>query len=139
MDWWLIPLGIAAAALLRFVWVAAFHPRETVSAVPELSAYVPVEPGAGRSVGRAGDATPTVRPSAVAPTTSPGRDVDSEPIQTDQVAPGVAVVETELIAAGDTDQNGGIWIELDITPLFHSSESRQIVDVTKIEDPEVTP
>ena len=137
MDWWLIPLGIAAAALLRFVWVVAFQPGETVSAVPELSAYVPVEPGAGRSVGCAEDDAPTVRPSAVVPVTSPGRDVDSEPDQIDQGAPGVAVAETELIADGDADQNDGIWIELDITPLFPSSESRQIVDVAEAEDPEV--
>ena len=36
------------------------------------------------------------------------------------------------------DDDDGIWIELDIEPLFPSSQSRQIVDLTEEHDPEST-
>ena len=39
---------------------------------------------------------------------------------------------------GEAADDGGIWIELDIEPLFPSSE-RQIVDLTEEQDPEVSP
>lgn len=95
MDWWLIPIGLAVLALLRYLWVAAFNGRDTVSAMPELDGYVPGERGG----------------------VEPPRETASDP-------------QREV-------DDGGTWIEIDIEPLFASSESRQIVEVT--EDPEVTP
>lgn len=110
MDWWLVPVGLGVAVLLRFVWVA-FHTRENVSAMPELDGYVP-----GGSVGsREGDPL-----EAMEPRTGPAAGGDSARDGED--------------AGGD-----GIWIELDIEPLFSSSETSRIVDLTEEQDPEATP
>lgn len=107
MDWWLVPIGLGVAVLLRFVWVA-FHRRETVSAMPELDGYVP---GASR---------------------------EEDPLEATEPPTGPA-------AGGDAARDGegaggdGIWIELDIEPLFASSETAQIVDLTEEQGPEATP
>lgn len=126
MDWWLVPVGIAVVVLLWFLWEAAFHSRETVSAMPELEGYVPAESDLARS--RSGDSMHdplAVDQSSERSTT--GRTLDSH---SDEEVPSTEATESEV----DDD---GIWIEIDIEPLFASSESRQIVEVT--EDPEVTP
>lgn len=126
MDWWLIPVGIAVIALVWLLWAAAFHTGETVSALPELDGYVPGESDLSRSD------TAKQDPQVVEP---------SEGAPNDQAA-GADAVGTARPAEGDSggaesDEEDGIWIEIDIEPLFASSESRQIVEVT--EDPEVTP
>ncbi|MDH3248711.1 MAG: hypothetical protein OEQ47_07105 [Acidimicrobiia bacterium] len=105
MDWWLVPVGLGVAVLLRVVWVA-FHTRETVSAMPELDGYVP-----GGS--REGDPLEATEPRT-GPAAGGARDGED--------------------AGGD-----GIWIELDIEPLFSSSETARIVDLTEEQDPEATP
>ncbi len=140
MDWWLIPLGLSFAVLLRLLWVAAFHPGETVSAMPELDGYVPGEQGATRPADAATDDLANGHQIAVEPPTEFGQSIVSEPEH-----PGEGVDARSVPVAGtgaaddETSDDGGTWIELDIEPLFPSSDKLQIVDLTEAEDPEVTP
>jgi hypothetical protein len=129
MDWWLIPVGIAVVVLLWYLWVAAFQSGETVSALPELEGYVPGESDLSRSETAQQD-LPAVEPSAEVP-------------PNDRAA-GANAAETARPGEGESEGNeshddDGIWIEIHIEPLFASSESRQIVELTEAEDPEVTP
>ena len=105
--------------MLRFLWVAAFHPDETVSSVPQLDSYVPGErSGTSPMVGASQSDPSNATPSTIEPS-----------IESDQAhEPGEGVVDDD-----------GIWIELDIEPLFSSSDRPRIVDLTEAEDPEVTP
>lgn len=132
MDWWLIPIAIGVVALLWFLWVAAFHPAETVSSMRELDGYVPGTRDPDEPSGHAAETdTPTgewrsARLSTRTHTT-PGSEADdpsNDPTVVAGAEPGVA------------DDDGGIWIELDITPLFPSSGHQSVVDLTEVEDPE---
>ncbi len=138
MDWWLIPLGIGVAVLLRFVWVAAFHPDETVSAMPELDGYVPGGYANGEPTGN--DAEDALRAEARSVGEAPSGRTKGHESELVEWGDDLREVDRSGTDAGvATDDDGETWIELDITPLFPSSESRQIVDLTEAEDPEVTP
>jgi hypothetical protein len=104
MEWWYIPLGIGVVALLRYLWVSRFLSRETVSAVPKLDAYIP-----GRHE--------TARHAGEAPVETPG-------------GPDAVAGDTGDESAGADDP--GTWIEIDIEPLFPSSDSAAtyLVDLT---------
>ena len=142
MDWWLILLGLSIAVLLRLLWVAAFHPGETVSALPELDGYVPGE----QSVTGPGDDAvredlSSGHQTAVEPPTESDSSIASEPEPADDgvAARSLSAAGTEAGPDDEASDDGGIWIELDLEPLFPSSDKLQIVDLTEAEDPEVTP
>ena len=114
MAWWLIPAAIVIAAVLRLIWVAAFHPRERVAAMPELEGYIP------------GDrSTEPLSATAIDDRQSQGGDGGMEAMD----AP-----ENE----SEADEDGGVWIELDVEPLFPSSE-RSVIDLTGERAPESRP
>ena len=142
MDWWLIPLGLSVAVLLRLLWVAAFHPDETVSAMPELDGYVPGEQSATRPAdGAAREDLPSDQSIPVEPPPGSGPTIvsEAEPAGDGVDARSVSTTDTETGADDEATDGGGTWIELDIEPLFPSSDRLQIVDLTEAEDPEVTP
>jgi hypothetical protein len=141
MDWWLIPVGIAVLVMLRLLWVAAFHPGETVSAVPELDGYVP----GGRSGSGSPDEPGHQAPSSGASSGAPSRTQSGESIHTEPEAPSDGrpggtsyVADPGSIAESAADDEDGIWIELDIEPLFPSSDSSvtHLVDLTEEQDTE---
>ena len=136
MDWWLIPVVIGGSALLWFLWAEVFHRAETVSALRELDAYVP---GIDNRGDRSGDVPQADLPAGERPIersriesrlmSGPG----SEAGEPSDDSPGAADAERH-VAAGDD----GIWIELDIRPLFPSSGHRSVVGPTQAENPERT-
>ena len=128
MDWWHIPVAIGVVALLWFLWVAAFHPAETVIAMRELDGYVP----GSHDPGDAPEAdTPTGGITGPPTGSDPPSEPASEPADSREDPQGAACAGPDVTA-----DDGGIWIELDITPLFASSEHRSVVDLTEVEDPE---
>lgn len=136
MEWWFIPIGLGLAALARLLWVAALHSGETVSSVPELDGYVP------------GDHSTrvAVAPKALSPRNADAGDgsasapIDvgdgsaSAPLEPDDGPDPAAVDDSGPPDPGVGD--GEIWIELDIEPLFSSSQTSRLVDLT--EDPEAS-
>ena len=112
MEWWQI-LAVGGgvwlcAVMLRRLWVVAIHTRESIAPILELDGYVP-----NHRRGRIAD-----------------RDVrGSKRGQLD------VVDRADTVVGNDDD---GIWIELDIEPLFKSSDRApvEIVDVTDEDEPE---
>ena len=109
MEWWQIFAVVGGvwlcAAMLRFLWVVAFHTRESIAPIPELDGYVP-----NHRRGRSAD-----------------RDVRGS-------KRGLEVDRSDTVV-GDDD---GIWIELDVEPLFKSSDRApvEIVDLIAENEPE---
>lgn len=112
MEWWQVLAVIGgvwlSAAMLRRLWVVALLTRESIAPIPELDGYVP-------NHRRLRSADPDVRSSKRGP-----RD-------------GVDRADTVV---GDDDE--GIWIELDVEPLFKSSDRApvEIVDSNDENEPE---